>query len=36
VVAIKVEADGDPHIALHDAIGEKPGTVVAEIPAKPQ
>jgi hypothetical protein len=25
VVALKVEADGDLHIALQDATGEKPG-----------
>jgi hypothetical protein len=36
VVAAKVETDGDLHIALQDATGDKPGIVVAEIPAKPQ
>jgi hypothetical protein len=36
VVAVKVEADGDLHIALTDATGDKPGIVVFEIPAKPQ
>jgi hypothetical protein len=36
VVALKVEADGDLHIALQDATGDKPGIVVCEIPAKPQ
>jgi hypothetical protein len=36
VVVVKVEADGDLHIALQDATGDKPGIVVAEIPAKPQ
>jgi hypothetical protein len=36
VVALKVEADGDLHIALTDATGDKPGIVVCEIPAKPQ
>jgi hypothetical protein len=36
VVALKVEADGDLHIALSDATGDKPGIVVVEIPAKPQ
>jgi hypothetical protein len=36
VVAVKVEADGDLHIALQDATGDKPGLVVCEIPAKPQ
>jgi hypothetical protein len=28
--------DGDLHIALQDASGDKPGIVVCEIPAKPQ
>jgi hypothetical protein len=36
VVAVQLEADGDLHIALQDATGNKPGTVVAEIPAKAQ
>jgi hypothetical protein len=36
VVALKVESDGDLHIALQDATGDKPGIVVCEIPAKPQ
>jgi hypothetical protein len=36
VVAVKVEADGDLHIALQDASGDKPGIVVAEIPLGPQ
>jgi hypothetical protein len=36
VVAVKVETDGDLHIALQDAIGDKPGIVVVEVPAKPQ
>src|SRR5438034_8299058 len=36
VVALKVETDGDLHIALQDATGDKPGIVVAEVPAKPQ
>ncbi len=35
VVAVKVEADGDLHIALTDATGDKPGIVVVEVPAKP-
>jgi hypothetical protein len=35
VVAVKVETDGDLHIALIDATGDKPGIVV-ETPAKPQ
>ena len=33
---MKVEADGDLHIALQDATGDKPGIVVVEVPAKPQ
>ena len=36
VVVLRVEADGDLHIALQDATNDKPGIVVAEIPAKPQ
>ena len=36
VVALKVETDGDIHIALQDATGDKPGMVVLEVPAKPQ
>ncbi|PYK28976.1 MAG: hypothetical protein DME59_00830 [Verrucomicrobia bacterium] len=36
VVGVKVEADGDLHIALADATGNKPGVVVCEVPAKPQ
>jgi hypothetical protein len=36
VVALKVEMDGDLHIALQDATGDKPGIVVVEVPAKPQ
>jgi hypothetical protein len=36
VVALKVEADGDLHVALQDATGDKPGIVVVEVPAKPQ
>jgi len=36
VVAVKVEADGDLHIALSDATGDKMGTVVCEVPLKPQ
>jgi hypothetical protein len=35
-VALKVATDGDIHIALSDATGDKPGIVVVEIPAKPQ
>jgi hypothetical protein len=36
VVAVKVEADGDLHLALRDATGDNPGIVVCEVPAKPQ
>jgi hypothetical protein len=36
VVAVKVEADGDLHIELSDATGDKQGIVVAEIPLGPQ
>ena len=36
VVDPRIEADGDLHIALQDATGDKPGIVVCEIPAKPQ
>jgi hypothetical protein len=36
VVAVKVEADGDLHIALSDATGDKQGTVVCKVPLKPQ
>ena len=36
VVAFKVEADGDLHIALSDATGDKEGTLVCEVPLKPQ
>src|SRR5438105_15156261 len=32
----KAETDGDLHIALQDATGDKPGIVVVEVPAKPQ
>jgi hypothetical protein len=35
VVAVKVESDGDLHIAITDATGDKPGIVVCEVPAKP-
>ena len=34
VVAVKVEADGDLHVTLAQASGDKPGIVVCEIPAK--
>ncbi|HVH89825.1 MAG TPA: hypothetical protein VM783_00350 [Candidatus Acidoferrum sp.] len=36
VVAVKVEADGDLHIELSDATGDKQGIVVVEIPLGPQ
>jgi hypothetical protein len=36
VVAVKAETDGDLHIELQDATGDKPGVVVVEVPAKPQ
>lgn len=36
VVVLKVETDGDLHIALADATGDKPGIVVVEVPAKPR
>jgi hypothetical protein len=36
VVAVKVEADGDLHLALQDATGDKPGIVICEIPGKPE
>ena len=36
VVAVKVEMDGDLHVALQDATGDKAGIVVCEIPAKQQ
>ncbi|MFZ3377697.1 MAG: hypothetical protein WA183_19285 [Chthoniobacterales bacterium] len=31
VVAAKVEADGDLHLAIGDATGNKPGVVVCEV-----
>ena len=34
MIELRAEEDGDLHIALADASGDKPGTVVAEIPAK--
>ena len=36
VVDLRAEEDGDLHIALADVNGDKLGTVVVEIPAKPQ
>ena len=35
-IDLRAEEDGDLHIALADASGDKPGTVVAEVKAKPQ
>src|SRR6266480_1029771 len=35
-VTVKVEADGDLHIAIQDATDDKPGIVVCEGPAGPQ
>ena len=34
VVELKVEEDGDLHIALHDVTGDKPGVVVCEVTCK--
>jgi hypothetical protein len=36
VVAVKAETDGDLHVELQDATGDKQGTVIAEIPPGPQ
>ena len=36
VVAVKVEADDDLHIAIQGATGDKPGIVICEGPAGPQ
>jgi hypothetical protein len=36
VVGLKVEADGDMHVALEDATGNAVGTVSAEIPVGPK
>jgi hypothetical protein len=36
VVALKAETDGDLHIELQDATGDKPGIVIVELPAKPK
>jgi hypothetical protein len=36
VVDLRAEEDGDLHIALADVSGDKPGTVVVEVPAKPE
>ena len=31
LLKLKVEEDGDLHIALHDVTGDKPGVVVCDI-----
>jgi hypothetical protein len=36
VVAVKAETDGDLHIELQDATGNKPGIVIVEVPAESQ
>jgi hypothetical protein len=36
VVVVKAETDGDLHIDLQDATGDKPGIVIVEVPAKLQ
>ena len=36
VVDLRAEEDGDLHIGLQDATGDKSGIVVVEIPARPQ
>ena len=36
MVAVKAETDGDIHIALSDATGDKLGIVIVELPEKPQ
>ena len=36
VIELRAEEDGDLHIGLADASGDKPGIVAAEIPTKPQ
>src|SRR5262245_3190630 len=36
VIELRAEEDGDLHIAMQDAAGDKPGIVVVELPAKPQ
>ena len=36
VIEVRAKADGDLHLALADASGDKPGSVAAQIPAKPQ
>jgi hypothetical protein len=36
IVHLGVEPDGDIHISLQDATGDKPGIVIVEVPAEPQ
>jgi hypothetical protein len=36
VVVVEAKPDGDLHIELQDATGDKPGIVIVEIPAKPR
>jgi hypothetical protein len=36
VVAVKAETDGDLHMELQDATGDKPGVVIVEVPPEPQ
>jgi hypothetical protein len=36
VVVVRVTADGDVHLELRDAAGDKPGIVICEVPAEPQ
>jgi hypothetical protein len=36
VIEVRAEEDGDLHIALADASGDKPSIVVVEVPAKAQ
>jgi hypothetical protein len=36
VAIAKAETDGDLRIDLQDTTGDKPGIVVAKVPAKPQ
>ena len=35
-VDLRAETDGDLHIELQDATGDKPGIVVVEVAEKPQ
>jgi hypothetical protein len=36
VLAVKAETENDIHVALEDATGDKPGTVIVEVLAEPQ